>query len=356
MDTGPTDIFRAFAEECRGRRLVVACQADAAGLAAGEIARRHFAAAGRATSATVLTPGKGELLTGQRLAERGREVGAQALLALDLGAAAEAVLADVPALFIDLHRHQANLSAPVIEPTSDAGAKPAGVVLYEILRHRNEGGDAAWLAMMAAESGHPKTSPPEDKPRAGVTLHKTAVREVAVLLNSATRASRPQTDAALALLARNPGAQRFLSDESPELEGLREARGEVLRAVGQWSRTRPHFMWRVALVPIASPCRIEPILAAMWERQLDRYMVVVANSGYAPDRVTVVARTASPKRNLLRLLDAVTPQDLADPIALGRRDYVEAVVPLAAWESMLRRMRFHRVRSLIPPPQEATLF
>jgi hypothetical protein len=93
----------------------------------------------------------------------------------------------------------------------------------------------------------------------------------------------------------------------------------------------------------------------MWERQLPAYMIVAANSGVAAGRVTVVARTASPERNLLRLLDAVVPAGSAVQ-ALGRRDYVEAVVPVAAWREMLAKMRFRNPKKLVPPPEGARLF
>lgn len=362
MSSTPRDMFEEFVAASRGRRVVVACPADAAGMAAGEMARRHLAGQG-CPAPVVITPEEGELLTGRPLRERAREARAEALLALDLGAAAEAVLDDGPTLFVDLHRHQANVPAGVIEPPTRAEAKPAGVVLHELISASGDADPLLWLTTIAAESGHPKVEPPAAPSTPGPAvivrpkhISKAALRETAVLLNSAGRSSVYQTAAALRLLARSREPRDFLADESAELSALREARAEVMRAVGQWSRTRPRFMWRVALVPVASPCRIEPILAAMWERQLDRYMVVVANSGAAAGRVTVVARTGSRGRDLLRLLDAVTPDDLDGPIALGRRDYVEAVVPRKAWESMLRKMRFRQVEKLMPPPQEATLF
>ena len=94
----------------------------------------------------------------------------------------------------------------------------------------------------------------------------------------------------------------------------------------------------------------------MWTRQLDRYMVVAANSGYAANTVHIIARTASADRDLLRLLDKVAPEGLDQPFALGRRDYVEAVLPLEAWETMLQKMRFRATRTLIPHPRGATLF
>ena len=362
-------IFEAFVRQVADVRcgpLVIACPPDGAGLAAGELARRAFAQAA-AHPPVVIAPGKAEFLVASLLAERARDAGAGALLALDLGANAAAILPGMPTLFIDLHRHEANLAAPVIEPDSDALARPAGVVLYELLpaacpsrwpsglEHFPEPDSLAWLAAIAAEAGHPKTTVP-DEWLAGKRGLRRAAREVAVLLNAAGRASQPQTSAALTLLARRHGPEEFLADESPEMQALREARAEVMRESAHWSRTRPHFMWRVALVPVASPCRIEPILAAMWERQLKKYMVVVANSGYAPGLVTIVARTASADRNLLRLLDAVAPQGLSGPIALGTRDYVEAVIPRAAWTAMLQRMRFRQTEKLIPPPQEASLF
>jgi len=258
-------------------------------------------------------------------------------------------------LFIDSHRHQANLDAPVIEPRRSRAA-PAGVTLFRLLRSSGDAEPLRWLAAVAADAGHPKVDPPRPAPGAKTPYGKSALREVSVLLNAAGRSSDPQTDAALALLARADGPVAMLADVSDELARLWEARAEVMREVGHWSRTRPRFMWRVALVPVASPCRIEPVIAAMWERQLGQYMIVAANSGYVPGTVTVVTRTASPARNLLRLLDAVTPEGLDEPIALGRRDYVEAAIPREAWKAMLRKMRFRRVKDLVPPPHEARLF
>jgi hypothetical protein len=375
------DIFVAFLERSAGRRLVIACPADAAGLAAGEMARRWLAARGY-ESPQILTPPRGQLLTGKRLAEAARSAGAEALLALDLGAGDDALPSGAVALFIDLHRHAANLAAPVIEPTNEP--KPAGVVLFEIIhelavgamsaavcRHANEDmaaddgrpgthhseGDKAlaWLAAMAAEAGHPRVELSADLVPSKL-FHKSALREAAVLLNSAARSSDYPVAAALALLSRAAGPPELLAEESADARALLDARAEVLREVGHWSRTRPRFMWRVALVPVASPCRIEDILAAMWERQLPTYMVVVANSGYVAGRVTVVARTASQDRDLLRLLDAVTPKELAEPLALGRRDYIEAIMPVEVWKAMLTKMRFRNPRNLVPPPQEANLF
>jgi hypothetical protein len=212
-----------------------------------------------------------------------------------------------------------------------------------------------FLAATCAEAGHPKV-PLEGNLSPQRRFTKASLREMSVLLNSAGRCSEPVPEAALALLARSDSPRDLLDDISPELDTLADARAEVMRAVGQWSRTRPRFMWRVALVPVASPCRIEPILAAMWERQLERYMVVVANSGVAADRVAIVARTSHGGRNLLKLLDAVTPKELDRLSALGCRNYVEAVIGRKLWTRMLERMHFRGARGLVPPPQEATLF
>lgn len=348
--------LEAFVHRVRRRRAVVACQADAAGLAAGELARRFLSTSG-GPQPIVITPAGGELLVGRRLADRARAAGAEALLAVDLGAAADAVLPRGPTLFIDHHRHETHLPAPVIEPSPRGRAHPGGVVLWQLIRQRHprDASDWAHLAAIAKDSGHPRTAAPQVD-RSARRFRKSVLKDVAVLLNSAGRASLSRTAEALALLDRNDDPQSLLDDASPELDRLHEARAEVLRAVGHWSPARPHFMWRVALVPVSSPCRIEPILAAMWQRQLDKYMVVVANSGRAAGKVTVVARSASRDRNLLRLLDAVTPEAPGEAIALGRRDYVEAVVDRDMWKTMLRKMRFRSVHQLVPPPMEATLF
>jgi hypothetical protein len=351
MNERPADIFRTFLDRAAGRHVAIACAADAAGLAAAELARRWLAA--RATP-EIIFPERGRLLIGPALADRARQTGATALLALDLGADEAAALPDGPTVFFDQHRHGPCTTARVI----DAGPepRPAGIILYEILRELAPApaADLAWLAAIVAEAGHPRLALPDD---AGPAKHvsRTAVREAAVLLNSAGRAADYPVPAALAALASADGPETIVTGDSPDSAALQEARAEVLREFGHWSHRRPHFMWRVALVPVASPCRIEAILAAMWERQLPAYMIVVANSGCAAGRVTVVARTASPERNLLRLLDAVAPAD--SPVqALGRRDYVEAIVPVAVWREMLAKMRFRDPGKLVPPPEGAQLF
>ena len=354
MPSAAAEAFESFARHAEGRHLAIACRGDAAGMAAAQMARRWLAARREGTS-VVLTPEKGRLLSGSHLAERARQVGAGALLSLDLGASDEAVLPGPATLQIDVHRHPANQKATVIEAVAPQAAEPAGVVLYRLLGELGEVGHLAWLATMAAEAGHPKVDRPT-LPVGAKGFSKTALREVEVLLNSAGRSGDPATAKALALLERNDGPAELLADDSAELSRLRHCRAEVMQALAQWSRQRPHFMWRVALVPVASSCRIEEILAAMWARQLLRYMVVAANSGYVPGKVHVIARTASADRDLLRLLDKTAPEGLEQPFALGRRDYVEAILPRKAWEQMLQKMRFRSARKLVPPPGETPLF
>ncbi len=369
MPERPADIFRTFLDRATGHHLVTACAADAAGLAAAELARRWLSARAGATP-EIIFPERGRLLIGPALADRARQARAEALLALDLGADDSAALPDGPTLFLDQHRHGRCTTAHVIGPGPEP--RPAGLVLYEILREIDadlcHGGscpavssapattsaDLAWLAAIVAEGGHPRLTLPPDAATAA-HLSKTSVREAAVLLNSAGRAADYPVAATLAALASADGPAALVAGDSPACVALQEARTEVLREFGHWSHQRPHFMWRVALVPVASPCRIEAILAAMWERQLPAYMIVVANSGVAAGWVTVIARTASPERNLLRLLDAVAPA--GSPVqALGRRDYVEAVVPVAAWREMLAKMRFRNPGKLVPPAEGASLF
>jgi len=346
------DIFRNFLDRAAGRHVVIAGAADAASLAAAELARRWLAANGFAKP-EIIFPERGQMLIGSALRERARQAQATALLALDLGADDTAALPDGPTLFLDQHRHGHCSSAGVIGPSPEP--RPAGMVLYEILREINPetAADLAWLAAIVAEAAHPRLALP---PVAGAKqFSKTSIREAAVLLNSAGRAADYPVSAALAALASADGPAALMAGNSPDTAALQEARAEVLREFGHWSHQRPHFMWRVALVPVASPCRIESMLAAMWERQLPAYMIVVANSGCAAGRITVVARTASPERNLLRLLDAVVPAG-SSVQALGRRDYVEAIVPVVVWREMLAKMRFRDPKKLVPPPEGARLF
>ncbi|MBN2584761.1 MAG: hypothetical protein JXL80_16985 [Planctomycetes bacterium] len=347
-------LFDSFCDQAAGRPMAVACRDDAAGLAAAEMARRWFAERGQGPI-TILTPGKAELLTGARLAERVRGTGARALLALDLGAGDECVAADCPTLQIDVHRHAPDLKAPIIEPPSPDAARPAGVVLYDLLQRLGPVTGLEWLAAIAAEAGHPKAALPAPQ-EAGKSYARTALREVQVLLNSGCRDREQAVGPALVLLARSDGPEDFLAGESSELERLRMARTAVMQAVAQWSHHRPYFMWRVALVPMASASRIEDILAAMWARQLANYMIVAANSGYVVGKVHVVARSDSPKRDLLRLLDKTAPTELERPFAVGRPDYVEAVLPTDAWERMLAGMRFRAPNKLIPHLPQPSLF
>jgi single-stranded-DNA-specific exonuclease len=96
---------------------------------------------------------------------------------------------------------------------------------------------------------------------------------------------------ALALLVEHEdAADALLDDRVAELEAAKRAwKAEFDRVV----RTPPEVGDHVALIRFSSPCQVHPLVATTWARRLAPRVVLAANDGYVPGRVTFAARGGS---------------------------------------------------------------
>jgi single-stranded-DNA-specific exonuclease len=117
---------------------------------------------------------------------------------------------------------------------------------------------------------------------------RAAVRRLAGLVNAARRVPGGPVRTALALLVEHESAPDALLDERVAAleEAKRAWKGELERVM----RTPPEVGGDVALIRFSSPCQVHPLVATAWARRLAPRIVVAANDGYLPGRVSVAAR------------------------------------------------------------------
>jgi hypothetical protein len=75
------------------------------------------------------------------------------------------------------------------------------------------------------------------------------------------------------------------------VEHLRRCRERVRQELARGTRAAPRLSGRFALVRISSPVLVHPLLGVRWAQRLPHQIVIVANDGYLPGRVTFVVRT-----------------------------------------------------------------
>ena len=168
----------------------------------------------------------------------------------------------------------------------------------------------AWLAAVGAVSdlGEDGFELPE-----AAEARRRAVRRLTSLVNAPRRVPGGPVRSALALLVESDDPRAALDDERvPELEDAkRESKAELDRVIG----TRPVAGDAVAVVRFSSRCRVHPMVAETWARRLAPLVVIAANDGYLPGRVSFAMRGGD--GSLLALLRAALPDDARGEVTLG---------------------------------------
>ncbi|HEU4974613.1 MAG TPA: hypothetical protein VFT50_05945 [Baekduia sp.] len=263
------DVHLVRARQALLNAAAVVPHTDADGLAAGAMALR--ARGERADDAILLGRGQTPFAAGTPLPD-----GPLALL--DWGVRE----LDRPAILVDHHLPEA---APredqvMVSSYGEQPEVPTAPLMRRILP------DApAWLAAVGAVG---------DLGQAALALDecdgapRAAVRRLAGLVNAPRRLPDGPVRTALALLVEHddPGAA-LLDPRIAELEDAKRAcRAEYDRVM----RAEPVVGDAVALVRCSSPCQVHPLLATAWARRLAPRVVLAANDGYLPGRVSFAAR------------------------------------------------------------------
>jgi single-stranded-DNA-specific exonuclease len=167
--------------------------------------------------------------------------------------------------------------------------------------------DLLWVAAVGTISDLGEKAP---WPRlAAVRTRYTAkwLKEAVALVNAARRASAFDVATPLGMLMTADHPRVFAEDEAAGAGRLRDYRAEVNAALAQARKRAPVFAggdspW--ALIPVASPCQIHPLIAQQWRGRLPRHAVMGANPLYVPDVVAFSCRTSRADLNLPSLLRA----------------------------------------------------
>jgi single-stranded-DNA-specific exonuclease len=296
------DARRFFEALPRGARVVVFCHFDADGLAAGAVAGRALPRLGFA-DVHVVPSGKGESAFGDGARTRIAALAPDALVVTDLGVNAAGVVPGVPTLYVDHHLPAGLPGGPTVVASGYAWdpVPTSAWLMWELLAPLADAAgapidDLLWVAAVGTISDLGEKAP---WPRLeGVRKRYTAkwLKEAVALVNAARRASAFDVATPLASLMSADHPRAVAEDEAAGAGRLREYRAEVNAALAEARKRAPLFAggdspW--AVVPVASPCQIHPLIAQQWRGRLPRHAVMGANAAYLPDVVAFSCRTSA---------------------------------------------------------------
>ncbi len=291
--------FHAFlAAVPPGGHTVVLCHFDADGLAAGALFGRGLPLLGLG-HVTVVPFGRDESAFSDASRERIRALRPDALVVTDLGVNEAGTLeADgIPVLYVDHHRPSGLPDGAFVVSGYDWEPVPCSAELaYALLEAAvpdvDEMRTLDWIAAVGVISDLGDKAPWPPLADAKRRHTAKALKEATVLVNAARRGATFRADEALALLLAADGP-RDVAD-APEAAPLHAARAEVAAAMAEARKQAPLFSadQPFALVTVASPCQVHPLIAQQWRTRLPKHAVICANTAYLPGLVAFSTRTS----------------------------------------------------------------
>ena len=112
-------------------------------------------------------------------------------------------------------------------------------------------------------------------------------------------------------------------------------------------KAAPKFSGNVALVRVHSRCQVHPVIAQIWRTRLPKYIVIVANDRYLPDRVNFSMRTSA-DTNLLDFLGAIDLGEGEGSYARGHDQATGGSLPVARWNLLLSKLGFDETVHAVP--------
>lgn len=338
------DSISKFAAELKGfleragNRVVVLSHVDADGLCAATILKRFLK--GRRIESRHVYPGKGENAYTPGTTKGLEALKPDGLFVLDLGVVDEAVLPGVPTLFIDHHRPFGHPEdAIVLSSYGTEPAPPTSLVTYDVVSRLSDIEEVAWLSVVGTAGDLGSDFAFSHTGNRAAEMTKSDVREAEVIINSAKRASAYDIDTAVRLLDRARRISDLIDHSSPEVMRLEAFRQEVNREVKRCRHERPHFSWKVAIIPFESRCDIQGLIAETWRRQLENYLVIAANFGYIEGKVAYVIRTQL-DTSVIDFMESLRPAGYDSHVIFGHDRAGSGVVDRAVWLELADRMRF----------------
>lgn len=332
------DAFRnALARFRPDRPALILTHNDADGLSAAAILIRALRTE-RAVAVRILRRGENPWAAEVRSEVARSEPGG--LIVTDLGVRAEAIVADVPTVFIDHHVPSGvPAEATVISGYGEDPPPTSSLLAWRCAHAIPEADDMLWLAALGIIGDLGDKAPFPELRQARSRYGAGVLREAASLINAPRRTSTGDARPALNLLLKANSPREVISGIHPETEILRAAREEVKSAFQAAKRVAPKIRDDVALILFASPCQLHPLVAQVWRGRLRNNIVIAANTGYRPGWVHFSARSAS-GRNLVEFLREVAPADADENYGSGHEQATGGALRAAGWNEFIGRLGF----------------
>ena len=144
---------------------------------------------------------------------------------------------------------------------------------------------------------------------------------------------------ALSLLMKCSSPKELLSGEHSETAQLLAAKEEVKAEMDGAKRVAPKVRGDVALIPLASPCQIHPLIAQQWRGRLKDKVVIAANRDYRPGWVHFAARTAA-GHDLIRFFAERRPEGAGSEYGSGHRQASGGALRIPEWNRFVAALGF----------------
>ncbi len=337
------DVARAIAILAglrRGARVTIATDRDVDGLSGGAIVRAALER--RGVSAEIVVAHRGEHVHTDAMRARLRatrpDASPDALVVVDMGSRAGAILDRVPTIVIDHHRPTGCPEGAILVSAHDHPpiASSSWLALH-VAGGLADVSDLEWLAVLGA---YADLGAKADLPGFAAALGRAGRKDVAeavALLNAARRAPVPIEDVAARALIEARSAADVARGRVAGVDRLAEARRAVAEETARCARVAPKVAGRFALLRFSSPAQVHPLVATRWTGRLRGKIVIAANDGYLPGRVSFVVR-CSEDVDLIEVLRAHAPNDAGAEYANGHARATGGSLTPRAFEELLANL------------------
>jgi single-stranded-DNA-specific exonuclease len=262
------------------------------------------------------------------------------LIVVDLGVRAGALLPGTPTIVIDHHVPTGTPGDATVISGNGLVPEPTSALLaYRCAQGLGDADDLLWLAAIGLIGDMAEGLGFEEMAQAQRRFGKTALRDAVSLINAPRRTASADASPALALLLKCDGPKELLSGTHPETAALLAAKAEVREAMEAAKRVAPKVRGDVALLPLASPCQIHPLIAQQWRSRLADKVVIAANRDYRPGWVHFAARTAS-GRDLIEFLAERRPPGADGAYGNGHRQATGGALRHPDWNAFISALGF----------------
>jgi single-stranded-DNA-specific exonuclease len=262
------------------------------------------------------------------------------LIVADLGVREGALLPGTPTVVIDHHVPTGTPGDALVISGNGLVPEPTSALLaYWCAQGLGGADELLWLVAIGLIGDMAEGLGFEEMAEAQRLYGKTALRNAVSLINAPRRTAGADASPALTLLLKCGSPKELLSGAHPETAVLLAAKAEVREAMQAAKRVAPKVRGEVALVPLASPCQIHPLIAQQWRSRLSDKVVIAANRDDRPGWVHFAARTAS-GRDLIEFLAERRPPGADGAYGNGHRQATGGALRYADWNAFISALGF----------------